>query len=427
MPFFAPSSRKASKFAIAAAIMSIGAFGVTAFDAPASAQRNKKPEEPKYSDEFREVFGPIQEAAEAEGADNAAILQQIVAAEASASTDDDKYVYGNTLYLTALDLDNFELASKGMEMMLDSGKVPEANLASYSANAGRLAYNIKNYPLARQRLQQAIDLGSQDSELQTLITQTYSAENNSAGGVEYVMQQIDEQLNAGQAPDDALLQTGLASAYKAGRYEETSRLALAAAKFYPNEKNWRNAIGVHRDLGRLDDAKLLDLMRLLRATGYMKDQLDYEVYIDAANYRVLPAEVLEVAQAGVSAGALNSSDPFVSEALTESQSQAPGLRADLAELERDAKASGSTARIVLAAADAYFNFGETAKATELYELALTRPGVDSGTALTRLGIAQYEAGNSAAALETFAKVEGDRAAIADLWATYIAQQSSTAS
>ncbi|WP_370180322.1 hypothetical protein [Alteriqipengyuania sp.] len=427
MPFFAPSSRKASKFAIAAAIMSVGAFGVTAFDAPACAQRSKKKAEPEYSDEFRNAIAPIQEALEAEGADKAALLDQIVATEALVSTDDDKYVFGNTLYLTALELKNWELASKGMELMLASGKTPEENMVGYTANAGRLAFNIKDYSLARQRLQQAIDLGSQDPELQTLITQTFAAENNSSGGVEYVMQQIDEQLNAGQAPDDALLQTGLAAAYKAGRYAETSKLAHAAAKYYPNEMNWRNAIGVHRDLGRLDDAKLLDLMRLLRATGYMKDQLDYEVYIDAANYRVLPAEVLEVTQAGVSAGALNSSDPFVSEALTESQSQAPGLRADLAELERDARASGATAKITLAAADAYFNFGENSKAAELYEIALTRPGVDSGMALTRLGIAQYEAGNSAAALETFAKVEGDRAPIADLWATFIAQQSATAS
>ena len=67
MPFFAPSSRKASKFAIAAAIMSVGAFGVTAFDAPAAAKRDKK-SEPKYSDEFRETIAPIQEALEAEGA-----------------------------------------------------------------------------------------------------------------------------------------------------------------------------------------------------------------------------------------------------------------------------------------------------------------------------------------------------------------------
>ena len=32
MPFFVPSSRKASKLALAAAIMGVGAFGLTAYD-----------------------------------------------------------------------------------------------------------------------------------------------------------------------------------------------------------------------------------------------------------------------------------------------------------------------------------------------------------------------------------------------------------
>tara|TARA_B100001179_G_C18581458_1_gene400161 strand:- start:95 stop:1363 length:1269 start_codon:yes stop_codon:yes gene_type:complete len=422
MPFFAPSSRKASKFAIAAAIMSVGAFGVTAFDAPAAAKRDKK-SEPKYSDEFRETIAPIQEALEAEGADKSAILDQIVAAESSVSTNDDKYVYGNTLYLTALELKNYELASKGMEMMLESGNVPEANMAAYAGNAGRLAFNIKNYPLARQRLRQAMELGSQDPELETLISQSYLAEGNAEGGLEFIQQQVDEQLAAGETPSAALLERGLMTAYNSDLYAEASDYALALAENYPDEKNWRNAIGVHRDLGMLDDGRLLDLMRLLRATGYMKDGRDYTVYIDAANYRVLPAEVLEVTEAGVAAGLLDPTEVFVTEALNESKSQAPGLRSDLGALARDAKASGASAKITLAAADAYLNFGEYTQAAELYDAALTRPGVDLGLALTRLAIAQYEAGDSTAALETLAKVEGERAAIAKLWAAFIAQQS----
>ena len=39
MAFFATTSRKASRLAIAAAIMGIGAFGVTAIDTPAYAQK----------------------------------------------------------------------------------------------------------------------------------------------------------------------------------------------------------------------------------------------------------------------------------------------------------------------------------------------------------------------------------------------------
>ncbi len=424
MTFFAPSSRKASKFAIAAAIMGIGAFGVTSFDAPASAQRDKKESAPQYSDEFREAIAPIQESLDSEGADKSAILDQIVAAEATVSTDDDKFVYGNALYRTALEVENYELTSKGMEMMLESGRVPESAMASYTANAGRLAFNIEDYPLARKRLQQSKDLGSQDADIDSLIVQTFTLEDNPAAGLEYIMQQIDEQRSAGDMPSAELLERGLMTAYNAGLYTEASNLGLAAAKYYPGEKNWRNAIGVHRDLGQLTDGQMLDLMRLLRATGYMKDSRDYGDYIDVANFRLLPGEVLVVAREGVAAGLLNTSEVFVSEAISESESQVPGLRADLPGLERDASAASSTAKIVLAAADSFFNFGEYAKAAELYELGLTRPAIDQGAALTRLGIAQHRLGNHSAALETLAKVDGSREGIAQLWAAYIEQQMS---
>ena len=72
----------------------------------------------------------------------------------------------------------------------------------------------------------------------------------------------------------------------------------------------------------------------------------------------------------------------------------------------------------------YLNFGESADAAELYEVALTRPDVDRNTALTRLGIAQVETGDFAAAQETFAKVQGNRESIAKLWAAYAAQEAS---
>ena len=76
----------------------------------------------------------------------------------------------------------------------------------------------------------------------------------------------------------------------------------------------------------------------------------------------------------------------------------------------------------------YLNFDDTAKAIEMYELALSRSGVDRGRVLTRLGIAQVDQGQFADAKANFDQVEGPRAAIADLWALYAeAQLSGSAS
>ena len=88
------------------------------------------------------------------------------------------------------------------------------------------------------------------------------------------------------------------------------------------------------------------------------------------------------------------------------------------------KGADGAAIDAMAAGDLYLNFEQAAKAEEMYELALTRSGVDTGRALTRLGIAQVDQGQFAAAQATFAKVQGVRAPIAELWGLYAAAQAS---
>jgi hypothetical protein len=79
---------------------------------------------------------------------------------------------------------------------------------------------------------------------------------------------------------------------------------------------------------------------------------------------------------------------------------------------------------VSGAGDAFLSYGEAAKAESLYTIALTKPGVDSNRVLTRLGIAQLDQGKAAEALANFAKVQGPRRPIAQLWAAYASQSAS---
>ena len=69
---------------------------------------------------------------------------------------------------------------------------------------------------------------------------------------------------------------------------------------------------------------------------------------------------------------------------------------------------------------------EYAKAAGFYEKSLTLADADRDTSLTRLGIAQLGAGNTAAAIDTFGKVSGPRAPIAKLWMAYAQQQAKAA-
>ena len=417
------SSRKASKLAIAAAVMSVGAFGVTAFDAPAFAQKQNE-QKPEFSEGFIENFGPIDTALKGENPDYAALLTQTRAAKDSVQTADDRFVYGSTLEKIGAKMSDPALRREGMEMMLESGKVPADVLPQYTYIAGQLAFNMDDYIVARERIQEALALGYEDPQAERLIAATYSRTDDVAGGLAYYAQQVNDQVKAGENPSEDVLRSAFQIAADNDMADDAAAFGTLLVKYYPNDVYWANAIAIERNYGNYTDGELLDLLRLLREVGAMRNARDYTDYIDAADYQRLPGEVEAVAQEGVNAGLLNTGDTFVKEALRESKSRAPGLRADLAGLERDAKASGASASLAMAAGNSFLNFEDGAKAAELYELALTRPDVDRNAALTRLGIAQVHTGDYAAAKATFDKVEGNRASIASLWAAYAARQAS---
>lgn len=420
------SPRKASRLAIAAALMSVSALGVAGFDAPAFAQKKKAEKEQKaqYSDGFIKAFGPIDEAMKGETPDYAALLTQAKAAQATIETPSDRFAFGSTLEKIGAQLKDVAVRREGMEMMLDSGRVPAEALPQYTYIAGQLAFNTEDYAVARERIQKALDMGYEDPQAAALIAATFSRTNDAEGGLRYYADQINTQVAAGQEPSEAALQRAFQIAADNNYLDDAATFGRLLVQYYPKQVYWANTIAIARNSTQFSEPEVLDLMRLLRATGAMSNTRDYADYIDAANYRRLPGEVAVVAQEGISAGKLESGDTFVREALNEAKSRAPGLRSDLAGLERDAKASGATADLAISTGDAYLNFDEGAKAAELYEVALTRPGVDRGTALTRLGIAQVKMGDYAAAQETFAKVDGNRKSIAQLWATYADQQAS---
>ena len=105
------------------------------------------------------------------------------------------------------------------------------------------------------------------------------------------------------------------------------------------------------------------------------------------------------------------------------------IAADVAELpsfEKDADAPDARLRTVSAAANTFLSYGEWAKAARFYEKSLGMDGVDREQALVRLGIAQTNMGEYAAAQATFAKVTGQRAPIARLWMTYAEQKAAGA-
>lgn len=417
--------QRASHIGMALALACGMTLSAAALEAPAHAQKKKaKKDEAKasYSEAFVKAYQPAAPLANATPRDAAAMRAAVPSIVAAASTPDDKMAAGQFIYAAGSAANDPALQLQGLSMLLSSGKVPAANLGQYNFAAGQLAYQAKDYAKAREFLQAAVQAGYTESDPTLLLADTYFQQNDMAGGLTYINQAIDRQIAAGQKPSSDLVRKGLATAYKAQNKEQSLRFANLFARHYPSADSWGDAIVVTRSSTQLSDEQMLDLLRLQRKTKTFRDEREYLSYVEMADPRKLPVEVIQVINEGYGSNLLTRGNTYASDALKEAKAREAAAQADMASLERDANASGARLATVMAAGNVFLSAGQPAKAEQFFRKALTLPGVDTATASNRLGIAQLEQGKYSDAIATFNKVQGNGAAVSQLWAAYAEQR-----
>ena len=409
----------ASTLALALALATGGAVGLAAIEAPAVAQKK-----PKYSKAFIAGYTPLQEALTAETVDEATVRAAIPGMTAAIENADDRFAAGSALVSVSQKINDLSLALQGLEMMLASGKVAPEQIGMFNAQAGQIAYNEKQYEKARNYLQAGLDAGYTKNNPEGIIAESYFAEDRDAEGLAYLEGVIDARKSAGLAVDETWLQRGLAVAYRGELNEKAQKFAGWYVADYPSETSWRDAIAILLNTGGYEKPETLDLLRLGRRVGTLNDDRIYLEYVEAADYRRLPAEVVSVIDEGLAKGMLEADNPYVSDTRSEAAGRVAADRADMDSLLGDARAPNAGIRTVMAAGDALLSLERPAEAEEFYRKAAGMAGAEAPMALTRLGIAQFDQGKFAEAEATFNEVEGPRDAIANLWAIYAAQQTS---
>lgn len=418
------SSRSASTFALAIALATGATVGATALATPASAAKKDKGEKKNYSPEFVKVYQPLAEQASAEAPDWAALAGQVPAVIAAAQTEDDKMVAGNLAFNVGTKAQDAAMQAQGMEMMLASGKVPAENLGQYNMVAGQLAYNAKDFAKARTFLEKAIELGHSKSDAQALVAETYFAQEQDSEGLAYLSKAIEARQAAGETIDESWIKRALAVAYKSGMKAEANKYALMYVNDFPSKDSWGDAVAIALNTGGYQNPEILDLLRLARAAKALRDSRTYGEYVEAADYRRLPAEVVAVIDEGFNSGIVPKTDPGMIDTRAQAASRMNTDKAELPNLVSSALGANADLRSVMAAADTALSFDDAANAEKLYNKALGLSGVETPMVLTRLGIAQFEQGKYDEAKKTFARVEGARKDIANLWAAYATQKMS---
>jgi tetratricopeptide (TPR) repeat protein len=407
----------AARAALAVAFASGMALG--AGSTPAFAKDKKEQAKPEgNSSAFAAAYAPFQAIVNNSAGDLAAAKAMVPTISSAVQNDADKYTLGTALISLGSKLKDTALQKQGIEFALASGKVDPAQAGLFHFFLGQSAYEAKNYTEARAQYQAAMQAGYTQNDPRPAIAETYFGSKQAAEGLNYLSGLIKQEQAAGRKPPTNWLLRGLQVAYQAKLAPQAADYSTMLLHTEPSEKNWLAALQVIRATNPLDPQGQLDLLRLMRATGTLKERADFVEYVQAADPRRMAGEVLAVLDEGVKAGAFTTSDQLYVENKATATSRIASDRKDAPALAADAK-SAATGVTAQGAGDAFYSLGDYAQAAAMYQLALDKGVKDREMILTRLGIAQVQQGQLDQAKAAFQQVSGGRAPVAKMWLTYI--------
>jgi tetratricopeptide (TPR) repeat protein len=433
--------KQASKLVLAVALATgtaMVAGHVFPDEAHAQRKKKKKKKEKKakeeYSEEWRAVFVPLDKELK-DGADPASLQARIDQVLGLTVSPDEKLQTGQLIYNAGIKTEDLNQRMIGIELMLESNKLPLDIIPQYNYIAFQVARNLKDTDKALKYLDAAMGLGFTDANINSstmLIDKAnlYFDSDRSAEGLSVLSQAIDASAASGTKAPESWYTFGFSKAYNAALDNpalepQAYTWAQKRVAAYPTETFWLDAINVVRQFKDFGDKQELDLLRLVRKVGAMKKSSEFRAFIDAANAVLspYPQEVKEVIEEGYQLGTIDRTDEFIAEVLGAVTRRIEDDKPELPSYAADARAASADLETVVIAGDTFLSYDEYDEAAEFYAKALTMPGVDTEAVNTHLGMALIGKGDYEGAKAALANVVGDRKEIASLWAAYAIQES----
>jgi hypothetical protein len=364
--------------------------------------------------------------------DVAGAAAALAAAEPLAKVPDEIYYYNNEMLNLSIVSKDAALQGKALEGLLNTGLVPAAQVAQFSAISAQHLLEAKNYDGALARGQAALAVGYNPAEVNAIIAQAYwgkagtgsvkaePARTNVANGLAAFKSAIAAMKAAGQPVPSQWYSVALGKADSINA-PDAADWAQMAYEADPSGPNLRNVIlFFQRATPAMASKENLDLMRLVQISGAMTMKIDFLEYTDMAFKTGIYGEVKAGIEAGRGKGALTAADGADTYAIATQRIAAD--KASLAASEAHAaKAVGG--KEAAATADAYLGYGDYAKAVTLYRTALQKGQVDANEVNTRIGVALARSGDFAGAKDAFGQVSGGtRGQIARYWLLWLSKK-----
>ncbi len=416
--------KKFSQIALAAVLTLGVASTMTVAASPAAAEeaaaKKKKQKPVRLSKPVQAALGEAQKLMAANNVDGAIV--KLNEALAAAKTPDDQYMANAIMINAAITKQDNALLERSLEGALASGKLDAEEQPKFWRNIGALALQRGDMTKAAQAFEQVAALDPNDADAIVNLAEVYQRGKNAPQAVATLSKAIAAKKAKGEAVPEAWYRRQLGIAYDAKLANETTASSVALVSAYPSPTNWRDSLIIFRDSAGLDDQGSLDIFRLMMATNALAGEKDFFEYAETANLRGYPGESKRAIDAGIAAGAISPSKPITRELVNLVTPKIAGDKASLPGLEKEARAS-KTGKLASGTADAHLGYGNFAKAVELYQLALSKGGVDSAVVNTRLGFALGQTGDKAGAEAALKAVTtGKRAQLAQFYQAWLANK-----
>lgn len=419
--------RSVSKIALGVAL-AVGTASMVG-TAPADAQKKKKGEAAQpaqrnfnLSKEERAALLPVQTAITAK--DWAAAQAGLPAAIAAVKGADGRYAIGRFQLEIGLGTNNVALQAQGLDNLVASGQVPAADLPVIVRNQAVLANNAGDKAKAEAAFARVVELSPNDPEALINLAQVKNDLKKPREAVQLLSRAIEIKKASGQPVDESWYKYALKLAFD-GRTDPALRqqsLALSRqlVSAYPTKENWRDALLIFRDSSSLDPAAELDVLRFMRASGALAGERDWFDLADglyrAGNY----GEAKAVLDDGAAKKMIDPRKAAFAELIRLNNARLNGDRASLGGEESKAMA-GANGALALKIGDAFYGYGEHAKAIALYRAALSKGGVDANLVNTRIAMALLASGDRAGAEAAFKSLTGARGDLGAFWVAWLAR------
>lgn len=379
--------------------------------APAAAQPT--PRQLKLSAKAQKAIVDLDTAVKAKN--TAAIPGLIAAAQAVASTNDDRYAIATRQLQAAIDSNDYAGLVVAADAMRASGAPATETTKIYQFATQRFAA-AKQYPQASAALDKWIAGEPNNADALLLKADLLHQQGRAADAVAALNQAIVHAKSSGAAVPESWYQAQVGWAYD-GKLPTTYEVSRQWVTAYPSPVHWRDTINIYRNMSGLDRPALIDLLRLARVTKSLAGESDYVAWSQSLINRGYPGEALAILQEGIAGGTISASSGNVAPLLSAARSKSVGAEAQLIATGKTASGA-ATSKPATIAADGLLGLGKYSDSAALYRTALTKPGVDKDVANLRLGEALLQSGDKPGAMAAFQAVGGTQVEIAKYWMAY---------